>query len=62
MPTGKPAGHPCIQLDHELRCRIFGSPERPTFCAGLQPDPTMCGTCRDDALHHLTELEAATRP
>ena len=37
MPQGKPAGVPCVQLDADMRCRIFGRPERPAFCGGLKP-------------------------
>jgi hypothetical protein len=38
MPGGKPAGIPCVQLDEELRCRLFGRPERPAVCRQLQPE------------------------
>ncbi|PXW99236.1 hypothetical protein C7444_10165 [Sphaerotilus hippei] len=62
MPAGKPAGVPCVQLDEQLRCRLFGHPDRPAVCAGLQPDPQMCGQDRGQAMHWLGWLEAATRP
>ena len=62
MPHGKPAGMPCVQLDDALRCRLFGQPERPAFCASLRPEPEMCGTSRDEAMKMLTLLEIATRP
>ena len=62
MPDGKPAGVPCEQLDEELRCKVFGLPQRPTFCAGLQPSAEMCGESREHALLWLTQLEQATRP
>lgn len=62
MPYGKPAGMPCVQLDDDLRCRLFGRPERPAFCASLRPEPGMCGTARDEAMALLAALEAATRP
>lgn len=62
MPHGKPAGVPCIQLDEQLRCRIFGQPERPACCSGLQASPEMCGEKREDALIWLTELETLTAP
>ena len=58
----KPAGVVCPQLDEALRCRIFGQPERPACCSGLQPGQEMCGEHRDEALHYLTQLEWATRP
>ncbi len=62
MPNGKPAGVPCVQLDHALRCRIFGRPERPAVCANLRPDAAMCGASRSEAMHYLKMLEIATRP
>ncbi|HRL21548.1 MAG TPA: YkgJ family cysteine cluster protein [Alcaligenes sp.] len=62
MPQGKPAGVPCIQLDEHWRCRIFGQPERPACCSGLQPSPDMCGQQRHQALLWLTELERQTAP
>ena len=62
MPRGKPAGTPCVQLDEALRCRLFGRPERPAFCASLRPGPDMCGTSRAEAMAILTALEAATTP
>ena len=42
MPQGKPAGVRCVQLDAANRCRIFGRPDRPAFCGGLQPSVEMC--------------------
>lgn len=62
MPQGKPPGVPCVQLDEQLNCRLFGRPERPACCAGLQPAADMCGDSRDHALRWLGELERATRP
>lgn len=62
MPFGKPAGVPCIQLDEQLRCRIFGQPERPACCSGLQASPEMCGKKREEALLWLSNLETLTAP
>jgi hypothetical protein len=62
MPDGKPAGVRCVQLLHDNRCRIFGLPERPRCCSGLQPSPEMCGSSRTDALQWLARLEVATQP
>ena len=61
MPQGKPAGVRCVQLDDDDRCRLFGRPERPAFCASLRPSADMCGTDRDEAMALLAALEAATR-
>lgn len=65
MPHGKPAGIPCIQLDEDYRCKLFGKPERPVFCGGLQPSLEMCGTPeqpRSYAIAWLDALELATQP
>lgn len=62
MPHGKPAGVPCVQLDDDLRCKVFGQPGRPTFCGGLQPSAEMCGESREHALAWLERLERATQP
>lgn len=62
LPQGKPAGMPCPHLDAELRCRLFGLPERPRVCASLQPTQEMCGDFREAALAHLERLERETRP
>ncbi len=62
MPNGKPAGVPCVQLDEELRCKVFGTAERPAFCGGLQPSEEMCGRSRDEAMIWLTQMELVTAP
>lgn len=60
MPNGKPAGIRCVQLTDDNRCAIFGQPERPPVCASLRPEPIMCGTDRQYAMHWLGQLELAT--
>ncbi|WP_269531535.1 YkgJ family cysteine cluster protein [Chitinimonas sp. BJYL2] len=60
MPDGKPAGVPCVQLDAQLGCKLFGQADRPAVCLSLMPHPEMCGQHRDDALHYLTWLERET--
>jgi hypothetical protein len=62
MPEGKPAGVKCIQLADDLRCLIFGMPERPPCCSGLQASHDMCGTNLEHAMLWLHELEKATAP
>lgn len=62
MPQGKPAGVRCIQLDEANRCRLFGRPERPAFCGGLQPSQEMCGDGREQAMAWIASLERATAP
>jgi hypothetical protein len=61
MPHGKPAGVRCVQLMDDYRCAIFGRPERPAFCGGLQASAEMCGEDREYALQWLGELERATQ-
>ncbi len=62
MPNGKPAGVPCAQLLPDMRCAVFGKPERPAFCVGLQASVEMCGADRDAALLLLQKLDTATEP
>ena len=62
MPHGKPAGVRCVQLADDMRCLIFGQPERPAFCGGLQPAADMCGASREHAMLWLADLERATAP
>lgn len=60
MPSGKPAGVPCAQLDAEGRCGLFGQPDRPAVCASLRPSAEMCGSNREQAMQWLGWLEQAT--
>ena len=65
MPEGKPAGVPCVQLDEQLRCKIFGQPSRPAVCGQLQASVEMCGAEADGGVHAqawLMRLEVLTRP
>ena len=65
MPQGKPAGMPCVQLDAQMRCKIFGQPERPAVCGQLMPSWELCGEHDDGGVHprpFLARLEALTRP
>jgi Fe-S-cluster containining protein len=60
MPDGKPAGVRCAQLDVRNGCKIFGQPERPKVCGGLQPSHEMCGDSSGQAMFFLSELERLT--
>ncbi|WP_438482354.1 YkgJ family cysteine cluster protein [Oleiharenicola lentus] len=62
MPHGKPAGIPCVQLLDDMRCAIFGKPERPAVCASLRPTDEMCGSAARDAMLSLSKLERLTQP
>jgi hypothetical protein len=57
---GKPAGVSCPHLSGDLRCSIFGAPERPQCCSGLQPSVEMCGETQAQALVWLADLERLT--
>ena len=61
-PQGKPAGMACANLASDLRCGLWGQPERPACCSGLQPSEEMCGDSREQALRWLGVLEEQTRP
>ena len=61
-PQGKPAGVTCVHLTADRRCALFGHPDRPACCSGLQPSLEMCGETREHALAYLTLLEEQTRP
>jgi uncharacterized protein len=62
MPDGKPGGVRCLQLTADNRCRLFGSPERPAVCSGLQPSHEMCGQTNEEAIAFLNHLEQLTKP
>lgn len=62
MPYGKPAGTPCVHLDVDMACRLFGDPRRPALCAAFKAEPAVCGADRDDALSIISELEVLSRP
>jgi hypothetical protein len=62
MPLGKPAGVRCVQLLPDLRCALFGRPERPAVCTSLLPQPDICGADRAEALRLLAAMEIATAP
>ena len=62
MPEGKPAGVPCVHLDPQLRCRLFGDARRPGLCDAFTPDPAVCGETREEALAALERLEVLSLP
>ena len=57
MPNGKPAGVRCVNLDADLRCKIFGRTKRPRICGAFQPDPLICGKSRAVAVKIMADLE-----
>jgi Fe-S-cluster containining protein len=56
MPHGKPAGVPCIHLDKDFRCLLFGKENRPKVCIDFRPEPTICGNSRKEALEIISSL------
>jgi hypothetical protein len=62
LPDGKPAGVRCPHLTEDLRCKLFGKPERPSACGGLQPAPEMCGESPEQAMRTLLRWEDLTQP
>ena len=61
-PQPKAAGQACPQLDEQLRCRLFGHPDRPVVCVSLRPSLEMCGPSVMHAIRWLGRLEHATLP
>ena len=59
---GKAAGVPCVQLTADLRCALFGLPQRPAVCASLKPSAEMCGATRTEAMAWLIALDRDTAP
>jgi uncharacterized protein len=57
LPDGKPAGVRCIHLTEEYKCAIFAGPGRPKVCDAFKAEEIICGTCREEAMQMLTELE-----
>jgi hypothetical protein len=62
LPDGKPAGIRCPHLTDDVRCALFGRPERPATCTGLQPSAEMCGDSATEAFATLVTWERLTAP
>lgn len=62
FPAGKLAGVRCPHLTPELRCMLFGLPERPGVCRDLKPQPEMCGDSAAEAMATLERWELLTAP
>jgi hypothetical protein len=62
LPHGKPAGARCPHLTAAITCALFGSPDRPAVCGGLQPAAEMCGSSPAEAMAYLVRLEQLTAP
>ena len=62
MPRGKPAGVVCIHLDHERRCRIWGTADYPEVCRRFTPRPDVCGDRNEEAFMLIANLELEDAP
>ena len=62
MPNGKPAGVPCVHLDADMSCTLFGDERRPALCDAFTAEPAVCGDNRGEALARLAQLELLSRP
>lgn len=62
MPGGKPAGVPCVHLDHAMRCALFDDARRPALCDAFAAEREFCGDTREQALWRLARLEVMSMP
>ena len=62
FPAGKLAGVRCPHLTEDIRCALFGKPERPRVCVEIKPQLEMCGTSADEAMKTIAEWELLTAP
>jgi len=62
LPEGKAAGVRCPHLTADIRCALFGKPERPATCVSLRPAPEMCGGSAEEALATIARWERLTAP
>lgn len=60
MPQGKAAGEPCLHLLTDMRCALFGQPERPAVCGAFAAMADVCGGSKTEAMWLINELELAT--
>jgi Fe-S-cluster containining protein len=59
MPSGKPAGVPCVNLNGKL-CSIFEHPSRPRVCSSFKASEDICGQSDEDAVRLIRFYEKAT--
>ena len=62
LPHGKAANVRCPHLTADIRCALFGKPERPATCTSLRPHVEMCGDSAEAAMATLVSWEQLTRP
>ena len=47
-----------MQLTDDMRCKLWGSDERPDVCQKFQAEPDICGTSTAQAFEILTLLSS----
>lgn len=62
VARSKAAGERCVQLGSDGLCGLWGSPQRPAVCGGLQASVEMCGSSAREAMVNLERLLRATKP
>ena len=62
MKGGKPAGVRCIHLDDDMKCKLFGKPERPKVCSQFEPTKEYCGDNAEEAVFNIQWIEKQTSP
>ena len=62
MPNGKPAGVPCVHLDADMNCVLFGDGRRPALCDAFTPERAVCADNRQQAMDRLAQLELLSLP
>ncbi|MFT6836119.1 MAG: Fe-S-cluster containining protein [Francisellaceae bacterium] len=62
MPTGKPSGVRCVNLDNKNLCQLFGQPSRPKVCSDFQASKDFCGDSAAEAIILISEIEHITKP
>ena len=61
-PAGKLAGVRCPHLTDDIRCALFGKPDRPRVCVDLKPQLEMCGDSAAEAMATIARWEILTQP
>ena len=62
MPNGKPAGVPCVHLDADMNCVLFGDGRRQALCDAFTPERAVCADNRQQAMDRLAQLELLSLP
>ena len=61
MPEGKKAGEPCVHLDENKLCQLFGDIKRPKCCHNFAAEAFVCGENVQEALQLLAFMEQETQ-